>query len=103
MISAISQIILKKAANKQYKNTLAEYLNPMVIGAYGMFFVSTLLTMVSLKYVPLSMQPILESTSYIYVTVLGYFFLKEKISKRKLMGLALIFLGILVFSFQGVG
>lgn len=103
LISAISQIILKKAANKTYKNTIAEYVNPMVIGAYGMFFLSTLLTMFALKYVPLSLQPILESTSYLYVTVLGYFFLKERFTKRKAAGLALILVGILVFSFHGVG
>lgn len=103
LISAISQIILKMAANKTYKSPIAEYVNPMVIGAYGMFFLSTILTMVALRYVPLSLSPILESTSYLYVTVLGYLFLKEKLSKRKLVGLGLILVGIFVFSFQGVG
>lgn len=103
LISAVSQIILKKAANKTYKNTIAEYLNPMVIGAYGMFFLSTLLTMFALKVVPLSLSPILESTSYLYVTVMGYFLLKERFTKRKLLGMGLILVGIIVFSFQGVG
>jgi small multidrug resistance pump len=102
-ISAISQIVLKKAANKTYKSTIAEYMNPLVIGAYGMFFLSTILTTFSLKSVPLSLLPILESTSYLYVTVLGYFVLKEKFTKRKLLGLGLILIGIIVFSFQGVG
>lgn len=100
LISSISQIMLKKAANKTYKNTIAEYVNPMVIGAYGIFFLSTLLTMLALKYVPLSMSPILESTSYLYITVLGYFFLGEKLSRRKLAGLGLILAGILVFSLK---
>lgn len=100
LISSISQIMLKKAANKTYKNTIAEYVNPMVIGAYGIFFLSTLLTMLALRYVPLSMSPILESTSYLYITVLGYFFLGEKLSRRKLAGLGLILAGILVFSLK---
>ena len=102
-IAAVSQILLKKAANRQYKNTLAEYLNPLVIVAYGMFFLSTLLTMTALKYVPLSLSPILESTSYLYITVMGYLFLKEKFTRRKLLGLLLIFVGMFVFSFRGVG
>ena len=97
-ISAVSQIMLKKAANKQYESTIKEYLNPLVIIAYGIFFVSTILTMLALRYVPLSMQPILESTSYIFVTVMGYFLLKERLSKRKLLGLALILLGVFVYS-----
>ena len=97
-ISAVSQIMLKKAANRTYETRLGEYLNPLVILAYGLFFASTILTMLALRTVPLSLQPILESTSYIYVSVMGYFLLKERFSRRKLAGLALILLGIFIYS-----
>ncbi|MDO4272815.1 MAG: EamA family transporter [Eubacteriales bacterium] len=97
-ISSVSQILLKKAANRKYTSPLKEYLNPLVIGAYAMFFGSVILTMLALRYVPLSMSPILESTGYIFVSVLGYFFLKERFSRRKLLGIALILVGIAVFS-----
>ena len=96
-ISSVSQIILKKAADKTYESTLKEYMNPMVIGAYGLFFCSVILTMLALKHVPLSMSPILESTGYIFVSVMGYIFLKERFSRRKLMGFALILAGIVIF------
>ncbi len=101
-ISAVSQIILKTAANRTYDSTLKEYLNFRVIFSYGLFFLSTILTMIALRVVPLSMQPILESTSYIYVSVMGYFLLKERFSRRKLLGLALILLGIFVYSIHGL-
>lgn len=97
-ISSVSQILLKKAANRTYENTLREYLNPLVIGAYAMFFGSVILTMLALRYVPLSMSPILESTGYIFVSVMGYFFLKERFSRRKLLGFALILGGIVIFN-----
>ena len=97
-ISSVSQIILKKAADKTYESTLKEYMNPMVIGAYGLFFCSVILTMLALKLVPLSMSPILESTGYIFVSVMGYIFLKERFSRRKLMGFALILAGIVIFN-----
>lgn len=97
-ISSVSQIILKKAADKTYESTLKEYMNPMVIGAYGLFFCSVILTMLALKHVPLSMSPILESTGYIFVSVMGYIFLKERFSRRKLMGFALIIAGIVIFN-----
>lgn len=97
-ISSVSQIILKKAANKTYDSPLKEYLNPMVIGAYGLFFCSVILTMLALRNLPLSMSLILESTGYIFVSVMGYFFLKERFSKRKLMGFALILAGIFIFN-----
>ena len=97
-ISSVSQIILKKAADKTYESTLKEYMNPMVIGAYGLFFCSVILTMLALKHVPLSMSPILESTGYIFVSVMGYIFLKERFRRRKLMGFALILAGIVIFN-----
>lgn len=97
-ISSVSQIILKKAANKTYESPLREYLNPMVIGAYGLFFCSVILTMLALRKLPLSMSPILESTGYIFVSVMGYIFLKERFSRRKLMGIALILAGIVIFN-----
>lgn len=97
-ISSVSQILLKKAADKTYKDHIREYINPLVIFAYGMFFCSVILTMLALRSIPLSMQPILESAGYIFVTVMGYFFLKERIGKKKLAGIGLILLGILIFS-----
>lgn len=97
-ISSVAQVMLKIAANKTYEKRIREYLNPLVITAYGIFFVSTLLTMYALRYVPLTMSPIIESCSYIFVPVLGVFLLKEKISKRRLLGMAVMIAGILVFT-----
>jgi len=99
-ISSVSQIMLKKSALKQYDSRIKEYLNPLVIIAYGIFFISSLVTMFAYKYVPLSMGPILESSGYIFVSVLSYIFLNEKLSKRKLTGMVIILIGILVFSIQ---
>ncbi len=97
-ISSVSQILLKKAANRTYETPLKEYLNPLVVGAYGLFFCSVILTMLALKHVPLSMSPILESTGYIFVSVMGYIFLKEKFTRRKLCGFALILAGVIIFN-----
>lgn len=97
-ISSVSQILLKKAADKTYKNHVKEYLNPMVVSAYVMFFCSVFLTMYALREVPLSLSPILESTGYIFVSVLGYIFLKERFGKKKIAGLGLILVGIAIFS-----
>ena len=97
-ISSVSQILLKKAANRTYETPLKEYLNPLVVGAYGLFFCSVILTMLALKYVPLSMSPILESTGYIFVSVMGYIFLKERFKRRKLCGFALILAGVIIFN-----
>lgn len=97
-ISSCSQVVLKKSAGKTYKSKIAEYLNPPVMISYGVFFISTLIGVFCLKYVPLSLAPVIESLGYVFVGVLGYFFLKERFTKRKLLGIGLIILGLILFS-----
>lgn len=82
-LSAISQVMLKKAALKQYPNKIREYLNPLVILAYTIFIGTTFLSIRAYKGIPLSMGPVLEATSYIYVTVFGLTIFKEKLNLKK--------------------
>ena len=98
IIASFSQILLKKSAAKRYSSILEEYLNPKVIVAYGLFFASTLLTIFAYKKVPLSMGPVLEATGYIWVAVLGWAILRERISRKKLIGLGVIIIGVLIFA-----
>ena len=98
MVSSISQIILKTAADREYPNRLREYLNIRVISAYGMFFVSSLLSIIALKRVPLSMGTILETTGYVFVAVFSFLILKEKITKKRIKGMLLIMAGIIVYT-----
>ena len=97
-ISSVSQIILKKSAKITYKSWWKEYLNLYVIVAYIIFILSTFITMYAYRGVPLSFGPILEATGYIYVTIMSAFFLKEKVSKRKYIGVAIIILGVICSS-----
>ena len=80
----------------KYDNKLKEYLNPRVIIAYGIFFLATLVTVYAYKGIPLSVGPILETTGYLWISMLGYFILKEKISRRKLIGLVIVVAGIII-------
>ncbi len=97
-VSSIAQILLKKSANIERESKLKEYLNFKTIFAYGIFFGATLCTLFAYKFIPLTMGTILETTGYIFVTILSYFLLKEKITKKKLMGLIIIIIGVLIFS-----
>lgn len=99
LVASLSQVILKKSAMIHYETRLKEYLNPYVIGAYFFFFGSSLLTTFAYRGVPLTIGPVLESTGYIYVGILGMLILKEKLSRRKIIGNLLIVGGILVYAF----
>ncbi|MBQ9558132.1 MAG: multidrug ABC transporter [Clostridia bacterium] len=100
-ISAISQVMLKKAALKTYPSRIKEYLNPLVIFAYVLFVGTTFLSIFAYRVIPLSMGPVLEATSYIYVTIFGLTIFKEKLNVKKVLALALIIGGIAVYSLLG--
>lgn len=97
-VSAVSQVMLKKAALKTYDSPIKEYLNPMVIVAYILFFGTTLLSVLAYKGIPLSMGPIIEATSYIYVTFFGVNIFHEKMNRKKYLALGLIIAGIIIYA-----
>lgn len=98
-VSSISQVFLKKASLRTYDNKLSEYLNPMVVFAYILFFCATLLNVFAYKGIDVSLGPVLEATSYIYVTIFSVIIFKEKLNTEKLLALILILVGILAYSY----
>lgn len=100
-LSSVSQVMLKKAAQKEYTSHLREYLNPLVIFAYAIFFTTTLIGIVAYKVIPISMGPVLEATSYFYVTLFGVTLFGEKINTKKVAALGMIVIGILVYALWG--
>ncbi|MBR2804486.1 MAG: multidrug ABC transporter, partial [Eggerthellaceae bacterium] len=97
-ISAVSQVLLKKEALKPHESVVAEYLNLRVIVAYAIFFTATLMTIYAYKAVPLSLGPILEATSYLYVMVFGAVFFSEKPTKLKVAAIILILAGLSIYA-----
>ena len=97
VVASLSQILLKKSAQKTYSSVIREYLNPYVICGYGMMFLSMFLTIIAYSGMDFTNVQIVEATGYIMVLILSYFFFHEKITKRKVLGMALIFAGIAVY------
>ena len=98
IISAFSQILLKKAAEKVYRSKLQSYLNPLVIFAYALFFVTTLFGVAALRFIPLTLSAALTASAQVFVPVMSRVFLHEEITRRKWIGMAVIVLGIVIFS-----
>ena len=97
-VSSISQYLLKKSATRPYDSILQEYLNLQAIGAYLIFLVSTILTVAAYRGVSVSVGPVLEATSYIYITFIGVRFFHEKMTRRKILSLLLILAGITLYT-----
>ena len=97
-LGSVSQVMLKMASQKEYRSFWAEYLNPMVVVAYSIFLLTTMITVTVYRVLPISLGLVLESTSYIYITVFGVLIFKEKLNGKRCLGLALIVSGILLYS-----
>lgn len=97
VIAGFSQILLKKAAQKQYNKWIRQYLNVQVILGYAIMVLSTLCTVYAYRVIPLSMAPAWDAFGQVVVVSLSWIVLREKISKKKLIGITIIIVGILIF------
>ncbi|MDO4305041.1 MAG: EamA family transporter [Bacillota bacterium] len=97
VVASFAQILLKKSASRTYSSPIREYLNIYVICGYGLMFLSMFVTIMAYSGLDFTNVPVIESLGYVVVMFLGYFFFKEKITKRKLLGMAVIMCGIFVY------
>ncbi|WP_242223953.1 EamA family transporter [Bacillus cereus group sp. BfR-BA-01380] len=100
ILANYSQILLKKATLAVYDTKWKEYVNRYVIIGYSLFVINAGLNVIALKGVPLKQAPVLESLSYVVILVFSWYFLGEKITKRKVIGNMIIIIGIAVFCIQ---
>ena len=96
-IASFSQILLKKGAMTKHDSFIKEYLNVCVITGYLMMFGSVFLTMIVYRGMDFMNVPVLEAIGYVLVPVLSYFFFKEALTKKKVIGIVSILIGIIIY------
>ena len=97
-LAAGPQILLKLSADRPHAGRWREYLNPYVLIAYTIFTISLVMTVIAYKNISLSLGRMLDSSTYIFVALLGSVFLKEKLKGRQIAGIIFICAGIIIFS-----
>ena len=97
VIGASGAVLLKKEASNVSFRKL--HITPLMI--LGVFFygVSTIMFILALRGSQLSILYPLVSTTYAWIAVFSAFFLNEKMTKLKIMGISLIFIGVSVIGF----
>lgn len=100
VISAFSQVLLKKSTQKIKKKGIGEYLNPYVISGYALLFLCMILMIIAYRTLPLKYGVVFESLVYLYVMIFGKVFFNEKITKKKILGNLAIIVGVIVFSYR---
>lgn len=96
--AAGAQMLLKQGAKKEYSSFWRQYINPWVIGGYGIMGASMLLNIFCLSHgVQVKEVSIIESMSYLFVPCLSWLCFKEMITWRKVGAIVVIMAGIVVF------
>lgn len=96
-LSGVSQILLKSQANTTEKESFfKKFLHPKVFLSYVILFLTLAINQVALTKISLSVIPCITATSFIWVFALSALILKEKITKRKVIGVLIIILGVVV-------
>lgn len=97
LITAFSQVVLKKSANKKYKSIIFEYLNPYVLFSYACYVGVLVLNVFIYTKADYRFGIVINSMSTVLVMVLSHIFLKEVITKKRVIGNGIIVCGILIF------
>lgn len=96
--AACAQMLLKQGAKKEYGSWWRQYINPWVIGGYGIMACSLVLNIWCMsKGVQVKEVSVIESMSYLFVPVLAFMLFKEKLTMRKICAIGTIIGGVILF------
>lgn len=96
--AAGAQMLLKKGASKHYDTFIRQYINPWVIGGYGIMGIAMLVNIYAMsKGVQVKEVSVIESLSYLFVPCLSWMIFKEHLSWKKIGAIGLIMVGVIVF------
>lgn len=97
-MGAVASLFLKRASSSDGLKKLI--FNPNLYAGGFLYLGSAILNIWVLRYLDYSVVLPLTSLTYIWTMVLSYLVLKEKISGKKMAGVALILLGAILVSAQ---
>lgn len=89
-------LFLKRGTDRLSSNIIFK-IKEMYIGAV-LYAGAAVLNIMILQYLDYSVVMPMMSITYIWTVIISKFFLKEKITKRKITGLALIITGVFIIA-----
>lgn len=98
LITAGSQILLKISANKKHKHYIFEYVNLDVMISYVGYIVVLIVNVIIYTKMDYRFGVVINSLSTVLILFLSKLILNETLTKKKIIGNAMIILGIACFS-----
>lgn len=97
-VAAVAQMMLKKSAVQKHSSFIYEYLNLWVICGYALMFFSVISNIFAMSHgVLLKEMGAIGASSYLFVFILAMVCFREKIKVKKVLSVALIITGSVIF------
>ncbi len=95
---SVSQLFLKKSAIEEHRTIVGMMLNWRVVLSYSVMLITLIANIFAMRNgVLLKDMPVLEASGYIFVPLLSWLFLSEKLTKNNIVAILLIIIGIIIF------
>jgi drug/metabolite transporter (DMT)-like permease len=99
IFTSVAHLLLKKGSVISTDKHVKMYFHPYSITAYVIFAIVAFLSIYAMMGLDLKVFFALSSLTYICIPVLSFMFLKESVTKNKLIGIIMISIGVIVFNF----
>ena len=97
LLSAFSQILLKKSTLEKHSSFIRNFLNAKVIIAYSIFALTLFMNIYAFTGIPYKLASVLNASAYLFTMLLSAWLLKDRISWQCAVGNGLIILGIVIY------
>ena len=94
--TACAQILMKTGARNK-ERFVHSLMNPVTISGYALLLISTFLVAYAMQTVDMKTAAMWAAIPYMLVLLLARMLLKERVSKQKMAGCALIITGLAIF------
>ena len=98
LLGAVGSYCFKKAVS-EVPTVKRIVLHPLLYFGGAFYFLSAILNIIALKYLPYTLVLPMTAITYIWTLIIAKYFLKEKVTKFKLTGIILIIIGVVLISF----
>lgn len=99
IFTSIGNLLLKIASSRVTESGGRLYTNPVSIIAYGIFAFVAFLSIYAMKGLDMKVFFALNSLTYICIPFLSFVFLKEAVTRNKMIGIVIISIGVIIFNF----
>ena len=101
LLPSVSQVLLKLGAGTR-RSFMGAFLDRRTLIGYVLFLGVTVLSIFAMKAIPLRTVTAATALTYVLTLGMGRGFLGEIVTRRMVLGAALIMAGIFVFSLAGL-